>query len=81
MEDEKVLLGSITEELVQTYKTYKELFNGLMSGNSGLFREYDPRLDNDNYKALSEKNLYLICLSLIFPYPFSQCLKAPPVIS
>ena len=54
LEDEKVLLGSITEELVQNYKTYKELFNGLMTGNSGLFREYDPILDNDNYKALSE---------------------------
>ena len=56
MKQEKVILGNITEELFQTYKTYKELFNGLMAGNSGLFREYNPKLDDNKNKAWSENN-------------------------
>ena len=56
LKDRNILLGNINEEVVQSYYKYKELFDGLMSGKSRFFREYDPKLDNDNNKAFSETN-------------------------
>ena len=53
-----ILLGSITEEVVQYFYEYKELFDGLVSGKARFFREYDTKLDNDSYKAFSDNNGY-----------------------
>ena len=56
----KILLGNITEEVVQSFYNYKELFDGLVSGKARFFREYEPKLDNDSYKAFSDNHGYNI---------------------
>ena len=51
-----ILLGSITEEIIQSYYEYKELFDGLMARKARFFREYYPKLDKNSNKAFSENN-------------------------
>ena len=51
-----ILLGSINKEVVQSYYNYKTLFDGLMTGKSMFFREYDSQVDNNSNKAFSENN-------------------------
>lgn len=56
IKDSNILLGNITEEVIQTYNNYKTLYYNLMAGKTRFFREYDPKLDKDSIKALSENN-------------------------
>ena len=51
LKEDGILLGNIKEEVVQNFKTYKELFNGLMSGENLFYKEYDPKRDDN--RALS----------------------------
>ena len=51
LKEDGILLGNIKEEVVQNFKTYKELFNGLMSGENLFYNEYDPKRDDN--RALS----------------------------
>ena len=57
LKDDHILLGNITEEVVQAYYNYKSLFNNLMAGKSMFFREYIPKLDNQSNKPLSANNV------------------------
>ena len=56
LKDDNILLGNITEEIVQAYNNYKALFNNLMAGKSMFFREFDPKSDKVSNKAFSENN-------------------------
>ena len=48
LKEDGILLGNIKEEVVQNFKTYKELFNGLMSGENLFYKEYDPNRDDNS---------------------------------
>ena len=56
LKDDNILLGNITEEIVQAYNNYKALFDNLMAGKSMFFREFDPKSDKVRNKAFSENN-------------------------
>ena len=56
LKDDNILLGNITEEIVQAYNNYKALFDNLMAGKSMFFREFDPKSDKVCNKAFSENN-------------------------
>ena len=56
MKNYSILLANKDEEVVQTFYDYKKLFNGLISGKTMFFREYNPKLEYDSNKAFSENN-------------------------
>ena len=57
LKDNHILLGNITKEIVQTYYNYESLFNNLMPGKAKMFREFTPKIDNNqNNKAFSANN-------------------------
>ena len=53
MKERHILLVNLTEEMVQSYIQYKDLFDGLMSGKTRFFREFEPNRDNRSIRAYS----------------------------
>ena len=51
---DNILLANLTDELVQGYLKYKELFKGLMSGEASYYPKYDPNKRSN--KAFSYNN-------------------------
>ena len=50
LKDKHLLLANLTEELVQGFYNYQDLYNGLMAGQSRFFPEYDKELDKRSHK-------------------------------
>ena len=50
LKDKHLLLANLTEELVQGFYKYQDLYNGLMAGQSRFFPEYDKELDKRSHK-------------------------------
>ena len=60
IKEKRVLLVNLTEEVVQSYIQYKDLFDGLMSGKTKFFREFEPKKDNKSIKAFSHNPMYKV---------------------